>query len=430
MKKGLIISLSLALLTNGCAPKPCEVEVFEPVLTCINIIDQEGTSETISNPTRLEKYIAVDFLKPQPYQKVLRVYNRDPYGNLPSFITSYHPNGIPNQYLEVINGRAKGTYLEWYQDGTQKISAYVIGGVGDLTTTAQETWLFDGINKAWDEKGLLQAELEYCKGELHGLSTYYHPNGCIWKKIPFNRNKIEGDVEIFLENGNSFQSMSYSMGLKNGPSIRFWCDGSIAAEECYSWGKLNSGKYFDIRGKLVAEVVEGSGFRAVFGKESLTELQEYNQGIQEGKVQVFARIGGIVQTYNIRNGLKHGEEYWFYERTLDFQNSKPKLMLTWYEGKVQGLVKTWYPNGIQESQRELSSNSKNGLSSAWYEDGSLMLIEEYEKDKLTRGEYYKKGDNIPVSQIIEGRGIATLFDEQGTFLQKIEYVRGLPEFEN
>ena len=425
-RRHLLIALSLLFCADACAPRTCYVSC-EPTLTCINIIDQNGTSETISNLERLQKFSTVDFLKPQPYQKVLRVFSRDECGNVPSYITSYHPNGIPNQYLEVVNGRAKGTYLEWYQDGTQKISGTIIGGAADLTSTAIETWLFDGSNTAWDEEGRLEAKLQYCKGDLHGICIYYHKNGEIWKKVPFIRGKIDGVVEVFVENGEPFQKASYTQASKNGPCLRYWCDGSIASEECYSFSKLLNGCYFDRNGKHVAEVTEGTGFRATFGKESITELQEYTNGVQEGEVQVFAKAGGIVQKYRTKNGYKHGEEYWYYDRLTSGQQPKPKLMVTWYAGKIQGVTKTWFPNGNQESLREMSNNNKNGMSTAWYEDGNIMLIEEYEKDKILKGEYYKKGDFVPVSQVIEGRGTATLYDADGSYLRKIEYNRGTPE---
>lgn len=425
-RRHLIVALALFLGTNACTP--CVYyDSCEPILTRINIIDQNGTSETISNLDRLQKYANVDFLQPQPYQKVLRVYSRDECGNIPSYITSYHPNAIPYQYLEVINGRAKGSYQEWYPDGTQKICAEVISGAADLTAAAIETWLFDGPNTAWDEEGRIEAELLYSKGELDGLCVYYHKNGEVWKKVPFVRGKIDGTVKIFVENGSLFQEASYSQGFKNGPSIRYWCDGGVAAEECYSFGKLLTGCYFDINHKHVAEVIDGKGFRAVFGKESITELQEYVGGVQEGDVQVFAKTGGVVQKYRTKNGYRHGEEVYYYDKLKPGQQPKPKLQLSWYEGKIQGICKTWYPNGNQESQREMSGNSKNGLSTAWYEDGNIMLIEEYEKDKIVKGEYYKKGEYIPVSQVIGGRGTATLYDSDGSFLRKIEYNRGVPE---
>ena len=41
--------------------------------------------------------------------------------------------------------------------------------------------------------------------------------------------------------------------------------------------------------------------------------------------------------------------------------------------------------------------------------------------------YYKKNENEPVTKIINGKGIATLHDEDGNFLKSIKYDKGLPE---
>lgn len=69
---------------------------------------------------------------------------------------------------------------------------------------------------------------------------------------------------------------------------------------------------------------------------------------------------------------------------------------------------------------------KEGTAFAWYQDGSRMLIEEYENDLLILGRYYKKGDNEPVSRVKEGDGIATLYDPKGNFVKKIPYRKGIP----
>ena len=98
----------------------------------------------------------------------------------------------------------------------------------------------------------------------------------------------------------------------------------------------------------------------------------------------------------------------------------------WVEGRIQGLVKTWYPNGTSESQREMSRNAKNGLLTAWYFDGSVMMIEQYDRDKLLKGEYFERGEKIPVSQVMNGKGIATIHDSKGTFLRRITYNNGKP----
>ena len=61
------------------------------------------------------------------------------------------------------------------------------------------------------------------------------------------------------------------------------------------------------------------------------------------------------------------------------------------------------------------NNKRNGLATAWYRDGSLMLIEEYNHDRLFKGEYYKKGERTPYTEIVEGHGIATLYDGDWSF---------------
>ena len=72
-------------------------------------------------------------------------------------------------------------------------------------------------------------------------------------------------------------------------------------------------------------------------------------------------------------------------------------------------------------------NKKEGPSSAWYQNGSLMFIEEYENDLLMLGRYYKPNDSSFVSQIDHGNGAATLFNNKGDLIRKISYEKGVPQ---
>lgn len=389
-------------------------------LASINIIDRNGFSETISGKDRLSKYEHVDFLRPQPYQKVLRVYERDSMGNMRSSITTYHPNGQPKQSLDSLNGRAYGKYYEWYANGSQKLEATVIGGTADLHAGVEKSWLFDGICSAWDEEGHLSAQVLYEKGEL-SLSTYYHPSGSIWQLSPYHNDLPEGTWQIFLENGQLLQKTEYSQGCKQGPSIRYWDRDLIASLEIFEKNLLCSAEYFDASGNKVSEIKEGSGIRVLFGKEGVAEMQEYREGIQEGEVRIFDKNGKIARLYHIKNEQKHGEEI-EYAGLL----RKPKLSVSWVEGRIQGIVRTWYDNGNLESQREMSQNKKNGLLTAWYRNGSLMCIEEYDHDELVKGEYFKSGERNPISTIFQGKGTCTLYDGDGNFLQKVDYKEGRP----
>lgn len=417
----------LLLFAMGCTQRYHHSAEAPGKLVSINLVDENGMSETISNPDRLKEYERVNFLSNQPYAKVMRVFARDRQGNTRTCLTSYHKNGQPKQYLEAVNNRAQGQYYEWHPEGTLKIEATVVGGDGDLAPSSEKTWLFDGIVRVWDANHNLDASISYVKGELHGPSLYYHASGKIWKRVPYTKNKIHGKLEIFLESGGLFQSMEYVNGLQHGKSLKFWSPDLIAAEEHYRNDLLSWGRYYQITGELISEINDGVGERALFGKQSVCELQEYKNGVLEGKVQTFSEDGHLLTVCHYKNSAKHGEELEYYPPNPFNPKARPMLSIYWSEGKIHGAVKTWYENGVLESQREIAKNLKTGLSTAWYRDGSLMLIEEYDLDKLLKGDYFKKGEKYPVSEVVDGKGTATIYDGDGNFVHRIAYHKGLPD---
>src|SRR5579872_5078103 len=165
-----IMILLLLLLLAGCAARSSH----DPnSLVSVQTTDKNGFSETISQKDRLNSYQKIDFLSPQTYQKVLRVYGKNDEGKNQSKITSYHPNGHIWQYLEIFDGRAQGVYREWFPSGKLKMELQVIEGSGDIHQVAQATWVFHGKNVIWDEAGQVEAEIFYEKGALQGTSLYY-----------------------------------------------------------------------------------------------------------------------------------------------------------------------------------------------------------------------------------------------------------------
>lgn len=421
----LFLILSATLITNsGCQHYYYYGTEYRPKLVSINIIDRNGFSETINNLERLSNYEKIDYAQPQPYEKVLRVYEKDPDGCIKAYINTYHPNGIPKQYLEIANSRAFGEYKEWYPNGAQKIETHIVGGDADITDGSEKTWLFDGECKAWTEKSELEALIPYSKGEIEGIAIHYHPNGKVWKSIPYHHNKMNGPFEVFLDNGLVLQKTEFVNGIRHGTSIRYW-DGKIpSTEELFKDGLLVQGKYYDPKGQLISKIVNGTGRRALFGKGSLAELHEYREGMPEGEVRIYDTQGHLISLFHMKEEIKHGEEIIFYDVQRLNPKLIPKISVNWYQGKIQGTIKTWYETGIQESQKEMSANKKNGLSTAWYRDGSLMMIEEYDNDDLIKGEYYAKGEKAPESIISDGEGIATIFDAEGTFIRRVNYHKG------
>lgn len=420
--KRLISLFSLVWLTASCSHHTKHSEE----LAHIHIIDRNGITETISSKERLKRYGQVDFITPQPYQKVLRVFGRGKDGNVRSVATTYFPNGQIQKSLDIVNSRAQGRYQEWHANGSKKLACNVIGGVADLNENAAQTWIFDGECLAYNENGRLSARIMYSKGELEGTSEYYHPNGKPKKNAPYKKNQIDGTVTKFYPNGNTMETVHYRQGQKHGNAERFWESGEVAAVEQWQNGKLAKGRYTDEQKNSIAEVNYGNGFRAHFNQGRLDQLQEYTNGELLGLIQEFDANGILTHEFHVEKGNKHGEERYFREVARAGEEPDVKYSLEWYEGDVQGLVKTWYDSGQLESQKEMSGNTKHGVSTAWYSDGKLMFIEEYEHGRLMRGDYYNKTDGTISSKVQQGKGIATLFNESGSFVRKVNYDNGNP----
>ncbi len=92
----------------------------------------------------------------------------------------------------------------------------VIGGSADITSEAEKSWIYDGLSYVWNEQGNLLAEIQYCQGELSGISTYYHPSGHVWKYVPFDKGKLNGEELIYLESGISFRRQPMCEGPNTG----------------------------------------------------------------------------------------------------------------------------------------------------------------------------------------------------------------------
>jgi antitoxin component YwqK of YwqJK toxin-antitoxin module len=390
-------------------------------LVSLQIIDKNGFSETISAKDRLAPYEKTDFLSSQPYQKVLRVFGKTSSGKSVSIITSYHPNSQLWQYLEIISGRAFGLYREWHPNGKLRLEACVIEGAADITPVAQMSWVFDGHSRVWDEDGNIMAEISYEKGALMGPTLYYHPNGKIAKEIPYHKDAIDGTLTIFDDQGTLIEKITYKKGNKHGEAF------GKRYQEVYENDLLMQGSYTDFSGAVVSRVERGFGKQSLFLNDLLHSRVEYKKGKPEGEVELFDDTGALVVRYAQIDGKKQGDEWEFYPAKEG--SPRPKMCIHWNDDIIQGTVKTWYETGVLESQREMNGNKKHGLSFAWFKEGDLMMMEEYENDILVKGSYFKKWEKRAVSKVENGKGIATLFDSDGHQLKKINYDKGLPQGE-
>ncbi len=415
----------LLLFTSSCFWKGEKDES----LICLQTVDQNGLSEMINDPEKLEKWKSTDFLTPQPYKQVVRTYGKTKEGNTPSYFTTYHQNGQIWQYLEVLDGRARGRYREWFPSGKIKIEASVCSGSANLSSSAQKNWSFDGLCTVWTEEGIALAKIPYEKGSLEGKATYYYPDGCLKREASYKKGHLEGDFREYRFDGSLLCHYFYQEGFLQGTAICYFTNQIVSSLENYQKGSLQRAVYYDTEGNLLSEIQEGNGYKIIYDKEIPKQKIEYQAGAVRGKVVLFDKKGEIMGQHFLKEGKKHGEELYFYskEETEGREEKVPKFSFLWEKGLLQGVAKTWYPNGQIASQKELFRNKKQGPYCVWYYTGELMYLEEYENDILISGKYYKKGENMPFCEVIKGEGEAALFDEKtGVLLKKLKYLQGKP----
>ena len=414
----------LSFLLFCCCFTSCGIQnkaETKPQIVHMQIVDRNGFNETISAKDRLNQYENANFLDPQPYKKVIRVYKKNQEGKTASALTSYHDSGGIFQYLETVNGRAHGTYKEWFPSGKIKLEARVVEGIGDLSLECINTWVFDGQAIIYNDSGAKEAEFFYEKGALTKEGKIFYPSGQLKKITPYEKNLEEGLQIEYSKEGQVIAKTQFSKGNKHGLLEFFGTETRPAFNEEYDNNRLISAFYHDGQGNVISSVWQGQGTKSVFSDQGLSMQIEIANGLEEGRVKEFFPTTCQLKTeYTIKDGQKHGEEILYYSKSC------PKMLITWQEGKMQGKVKTWYPHGQLESEREFYNNKKNGPSSAFYSNGQLMLLEEYENDRLIQGYYWKKGDLHEVSSIDQGNGVATLYDSEGIFLKKIFYKKGEP----
>lgn len=408
--------LLLLLVLFACSKQP-------PTLVSVHLEDLDS-SEIISDESRLRQLHKKNFLKPQTYKQVIRTF-KDADG-LFSIYTRYHANGNIAEYQKIINGVAKGNYFSWHPNGQLQIRACVIGGNALSGFDSKAQWLFDGVTEAYNDEGLLIAEIRYNKGVLEGSSDYFYDNGNKKALKHFYNNRLHGSKTTFYENGACKKKAHYTHGKKDGEASTYCIKGCSQLEEFYANGSLQRGRYFTpcehidpkYSRELASTICGGVGKKTIFAKNIKKEFF-YKDGRQAGSCNIYDG-NLLINSYCTKKGKKHGTELIFYP------SGKQQTEIPWKAGVITGTVKTWYDEGALESKKEYAENFLHGESYGWYADGSLMFIETYNKGKLVTGSYYRKGDTTPVSTISDGSGIATLFDQDGTLLRSIKYRRGMP----
>ncbi len=244
-----------------------------------------------------------------------------------------------------------------------------------------------------------------------------------------NHNEVQALQINALRNGSILFLYPSGMPMKyesredaklEGENKSWHPNGSIRSIEFHTDQRIDSARYFDDAGRLIAEINNGNGVQIVYhrSKPKIRSICEYQNGLKHGLETSYRNYleDSKQSETQYKNGQRHGiQRSWMpsgaLNREVHYQNGKQHGHSTcWHEnGNVQSTMqysegmrigewKLYYENGVLES--EYSDRYKR----EWYPTGQLLLEQEYaEHGVIARAKSYNQ-DGEETGEVIDGKG--------------------------
>ncbi len=326
----------------------------------------------------------------------------------------FRPDGSKDKEFVMSDGRPNGSIKEYFPDGQlAKESSYTFGDRARIWKTfypdgelmEEETFsqdLADGATLQYYHDGQLKMEGVSREGYADGIWKYYYPGGKLQAVRNFKDGYAEGEEKGYLENGKTYKNFLYSEG------------------------NLTDVEFLDSTGELL--------FHVALLKVSPLLVKEYNQyGVlvaqgsrfQSNKIdewKLFDNYGALAGSTNYVDGKEDGMLIAYYP------NGQLKSSVNRIKGSKQGLYTEKHPNFRNAVLGHYVNDSKwqewlyfnaNGKPSArlWYQDDKL----------IGKQEYYDCTGNVAYREYFDETGMfyaKVLLDSNGTILDSAALKNG------
>jgi antitoxin component YwqK of YwqJK toxin-antitoxin module len=147
-----------------------------------------------------------------------------------------------------------------------------------------------GEFKRYYENKTLRSWLQYSNDGTEAKAILYHPNGNIASKGKYINQKKEGKWQFFsaITKGYLISEEIYSGNLRNGPSVKFYPDSTIAEKVNY------------------IENIKQGGWTHYYPNGSICTKSSYLNGKIEGKFEVWFENGRIQFSGQYKNDARDG----------------------------------------------------------------------------------------------------------------------------
>ncbi len=329
----------------------------------------------------------------------LKIKGNNDAGFLSGKHEEYYLNGkiaVTQNYKVIIeNGQKKsvldGKYFKYNTDGKPLIiGLYQDGKKSGLWT------LF------YQRTGYVASETNYKDNQMHGAFTKYFEDGKIesrgtfYYEIEVDGNKLksvnDGKSETYYRKGNLQLVQNFKMGKKEGLTQRFYENGTLDEQHNYKNNlEVGTTNHFDKKGNKTNEVsyaiiTQGekqvsvkNGFEYRWEDNVLVSKAYYKNGVEQGVKELFYKSGKPNKSFNIKDGVLHGEFLEYYEsgklkRKYNYLSSS----VNDYSGKLKTGEAGWQYDYDSEGKivRQRFNNPKwDNVTQTLFEEGKMRVFE-------------------------------------------------------
>ena len=191
-----------------------------------------------------------------------------------------------------------------------------------------------GEFKRYDEKGILRSVLIFSEDGREADASIFYPEGNLASKGKFVDRKKEGKWQFFSrDSGYLISEDIYKGNLRNGLSVKFYPDSSIAERITYA-DNIKNGEWIHfhpnnnkwIRSNYLNGRLNGK-FEAWFENGGIEFSGQYKYDIRDGVWQIFNKNGSVRYRIEYTNGVPDN-------RQLDIDASNYMDSLEKNKGKI------------------------------------------------------------------------------------------------
>jgi antitoxin component YwqK of YwqJK toxin-antitoxin module len=195
--------------------------------------------------------------------------NSKPYSGIAD---KFYSDGQHEMSGFFINGKAYGTLIGYYPDGTLHYTMPCYKGNPD------------GKVKIYNKDGVLEYEFNFNRGVAQGTAKKYYFNGRLKSKANYRDNKLDGLEIVYDKNGKIESKTTYSNGLVHGKSVHYHKNGKIASETKF------------INGKAEGEL------KTYFKSGEIASKADLKNNLLNGKAIIFEKGSGYFIDLTCRDG--------------------------------------------------------------------------------------------------------------------------------